>query len=80
MPLYVFECQKCKHLIKHSLGGNIGGIYIFDCPSCKDNNRFKFIREGSSSKDWYSNVIKIKNRKRRDHDRLHVNEQGRKGK
>ncbi|PIQ99171.1 MAG: hypothetical protein COV66_14975 [Nitrospinae bacterium CG11_big_fil_rev_8_21_14_0_20_45_15] len=77
MALYVFECQKCKHLIKHSLGGNIGGIYIFDCPNCKDNNRFKFIREGNTL-DWYSNVVKIKNNKRRDLDRLHSTEDERK--
>ncbi|PIQ97808.1 MAG: hypothetical protein COV67_02275 [Nitrospinae bacterium CG11_big_fil_rev_8_21_14_0_20_56_8] len=72
MALFIFECEKCRHLIKHSLQHNIGKIYIFECPKCKDNNRFKFVREGNPDFDWYSNVVKIKNARRREGDRLHA--------
>ncbi|QPJ65912.1 MAG: hypothetical protein G3M78_11120 [Candidatus Nitrohelix vancouverensis] len=73
MTLFVYECEQCKHLIKHSLGGAVGNIYIFPCPKCIDNNRFRFIREGSPEFDWYKEPVKIKNKKRRDGDNLHSN-------
>jgi len=75
MPLFVFECQSCHFLIKHSLDKNIGDIYLYNCPKCKTNNRFKFLREMDPVKDWYTNIIGIRNMRRRSKDRLYNDEQ-----
>ncbi len=71
MPLFVFECEKCKHLLKHSLEKFIGTLYICVCPACKVSDRFKFIREGNLELDWFAKNLKIKNKRRRGEDRLH---------
>lgn len=74
MPLFVFECQECGFLIKHSLDKSIGDVYLYDCPKCKKSNKFKFLREMDPVKDWYSNIIR--NKRRRAGDTLYNKKQG----
>lgn len=70
MTLYVFECQNCHFLLKHSLANPCGNIYVYDCPKCKKCNKFQFLREMDPQKDWYSHLVQIKNRRRRLGDGL----------
>jgi hypothetical protein len=71
MTLYVFKCQECAFLIKHSLDKPIGDVYIYNCPKCKKSNKFKFLRENDPVKDWYANILKIRNKRRRQGDALY---------
>lgn len=72
MPLFIFECVKCSHWIKKTLDENPGKNIQLGCPKCSDKQKFKLVREGNPENDWYSNVLKIHNNRRRDGDRLHI--------
>lgn len=71
MPLYIFECRTCGHLIKQALESFSGKVYTYDCPQCEGNDKFKLIREVDPNKDWFNNMLRIHNRRRRAGDRLH---------
>ena len=72
MPLFIFECDNCSHWIKKILDQRPGKNIHHECPKCTNNNKFKLIREGDPQRDWFSNVLKIHNNRRRDGDRLHI--------
>ncbi len=76
MTLYVFKCQECTYLIKHSLDKPIGDVYVYNCPKCKKSSKFKFLREMDPVKDWYANILKIRNNRRRQEDALYKDKQG----
>ena len=71
MPLFILECNSCGHLIKSVLDQKPGKKYHHECSKCDDNRYFKLIREGDPQRDWFNNVLKIHNNRRRDGDRLH---------
>lgn len=75
MTLFVFKCQECTYLIKHSLEKPIGNVYTYGCPKCKKSNKFTFLREMDYEKDWYANIIKIRNNRRRQKDALYQEKQ-----
>lgn len=75
MTLYVFKCQECTYLIKHSLDKPIGDVYVYNCPKCKKSSKFKFLREMDPVKDWYANILKIRNNRRRQEDTLYKDKQ-----
>ncbi len=72
MPLFIFECENCNHWIKKTLDQNPGKKIQQECPKCTDNQNFKLIREGDPQRDWFSNVLKIHNKRRRPGDQLHI--------
>ena len=74
MPLFIFECSNCNHWIKKILDENPGKTIQQECPKCSDNQKFNLVREGDPQKDWFNNVLKIHNNRRRDGDRLHITE------
>ena len=71
MPLFIFECGSCQHLIKQSLDSPPVRKQELDCPKCGRERKFKFIREADFQEDWFSNMLKIHNKRRRPGDRLH---------
>lgn len=72
MTLYVFECQNCHFPIKHVLQNPCGTTYVYDCPKCKKCDKFLFVREMDPKKDWYTNILGIKNKRRRNGDNLYT--------
>lgn len=71
MPLFIFECSDCQHLIKQLLESPPKKKTDFPCPQCGRDRKFKFLREAGFQEDWFSNMLKIHNKRRRPGDRLH---------
>ncbi len=71
MPLQVYECDKCHHLIKHVLDKRFSDKYSYNCPKCREVSNFSFIRESDPTKDWFGHMIRIQNRKRRKSDSVY---------
>ncbi len=77
MPLYVFECEKCGHELKHLTSAALNSSYSEDCKTCNDRTTFKFVREGNREQDWFSNIL-INNKRRRPGDHLYTTKESRK--
>ena len=65
VPLQVYECEKCKYLLKHLADRRFSAKYNYTCPSCKEMSSFVFLRENDPVKDWLSNQIRMKKQARR---------------
>ncbi len=74
MPLYIFECSDCQHLIKKSMESPPDRKTALPCPKCERERKFKFLREADYQEDWFSSMLKIHNKRRRPGDRLHRTE------
>lgn len=70
MPLYVYECEVCKWVIKHVTTSAPFDKYSSQCPTCNQVKVFNFVRAGNKEQDWFSNIL-INNRRRRDGDQLY---------
>jgi hypothetical protein len=70
MPLFIYECQQCRFKLSHLVEQSFGPLYIYDCPCCKKNNKFNFLREANPLKDRLAELI-IKNKRRRPGDKLY---------
>ena len=67
--------------MKKILDQNPGKNIQQECPKCADKQKFKLVREGDPQRDWFNNVLKIHNNRRRPGDQLHfTNKRGKKDK
>ena len=76
--LYVFACEKCHTEVRHVTSIRMQNYYSDICVTCGEVKRFKFLRDGNTSKDRFTKTL-IQNQRRRTGDHLHKTKSNRKG-